>query len=758
MDLVLYEKNQLYQEYLKAKFSLVSNYGEIQEVVNKQVNNMLSDDVPQRSRIENYLRYLCKKRHLSFRQFCDEEYGIVYDLHTGRMNVMDGHGKYISDRWFNELEYFDGNFIVKNSWYNIMNKNGELILSKWYKRISPAYNGIAVVTKEEKYESDGKKDTRNKYNLIDKEGNVLLKDWYDYIADFNNKYTVAKKVINDKECYNIMDSTGKLLFKDYLPYCWNWKYREPLEKSVLLYTKESLDNTCYLVSLETGEVRKYKGKIHDLNNGVVLIKSEDNKQYLFNSSSLELLNKEYFDDVEVARNEHSPHYYPYYIVRKNGKYNIINNKGKLILKEWLDEGIEIIGHDMAYWHYADNPTKAFYSKFYYKFRTRKTNRQIFVDENNDIVFEIEDPRRIKLNKFDKHYVNLSFAFDNKETQYCHINKELNGYEDKKTIFGYKCFNEEDEFYLKVQPLKIYGFSYVICMDVLNERYYLYDREKNTYTNLGIFGDVEFNDNFIKVNNENLKKIYFFYNNSLYDVTKLMTDIDTIKIKDDINPEILTEEEFLNLSLDQQRKLIQDIGTEKIKLEEENNIRKELELKKQKEEEEAKEKESKKKAAMQKLQESLALLNSLNLSSKETPRFNVENLLIDFGDYKEINPDYFQMLKYVDFSNVSLRNVKVNGIDFRGCNIDLIPRQVYNQDLSGCNFEGMHIPEFMDFTGCDIRGAHFSEDDDPKTPDGKNMTFKYAIYDEATTYNGIPFTQIYGPCMATQQAENKLNKM
>ena len=86
------------------------------------------------------------------------------------------------------------------------------------------------------------------------------------------------------------------------------------------------------------------------------------------------------------------------------------------------------------------------------------------------------------------------------------------------------------------------------------------------------------------------------------------------------------------------------------------------------------------------------------------------------------------------------------IGSRGCNIALFPQQVLGKSLRNCNFEGINIPPFMDFNGVDIRGCRFSEDDDPKTFDGYNTSFKNAIYDSSTTYNGVPFDQIYGKCM------------
>jgi hypothetical protein len=52
-----------------------------------------------------------------------------------------------------------------------------------------------------------------------------------------------------------------------------------------------------------------------------------------------------------------------------------------------------------------------------------------------------------------------------------------------------------------------------------------------------------------------------------------------------------------------------------------------------------------------------------------------------------------------------------------------------------------MDEKVERIGVDIRWSKFSFDDDPTTLDIFNITFKDTIYDEITTYNGVPFTEI-----------------
>jgi len=50
-----------------------------------------------------------------------------------------------------------------------------------------------------------------------------------------------------------------------------------------------------------------------------------------------------------------------------------------------------------------------------------------------------------------------------------------------------------------------------------------------------------------------------------------------------------------------------------------------------------------------------------------------------------------------------------------------------------------MDEKVEHIGVDIRWSKFSFDDDPTTLNIFNITLKDAIYDETTTYNGVPFT-------------------
>ena len=119
----------------------------------------------------------------------------------------------------------------------------------------------------------------------------------------------------------------------------------------------------------------------------------------------------------------------------------------------------------------------------------------------------------------------------------------------------------------------------------------------------------------------------------------------------------------------------------------------------------------------------------------------EELLVNIDDHYEINRNFVENLRFFNLSLIDFTNVKVSGIDFRGSAARINPQTVYNKDLSDCNFEGIFISPFVDFSGVNIKGAKFSVDSDVRTVDVFNNTFRNAIYDENTTYNGIPLVDL-----------------
>ena len=127
-------------------------------------------------------------------------------------------------------------------------------------------------------------------------------------------------------------------------------------------------------------------------------------------------------------------------------------------------------------------------------------------------------------------------------------------------------------------------------------------------------------------------------------------------------------------------------------------------------------------------------------NNDNKTINAEYLLVKVDDHYEIREGYKNRLQQIDLRNVYLKNVYIAGLNFSNCKMNLFPQEVYKKDLRNCDFTGVHLTPFLNFSGVDIRGAKFSRDNDYRTEDIM-PSFIGAIYDETTTYNGIPLTKL-----------------
>lgn len=92
------------------------------------------------------------------------------------------------------------------------------------------------------------------------------------------------------------------------------------------------------------------------------------------------------------------------------------------------------------------------------------------------------------------------------------------------------------------------------------------------------------------------------------------------------------------------------------------------------------------------------------------RIEIDSLLSKVGDHIEFNKSYLPYLRYIDLTLVNSEKLKVDGIDFRGTNIDLNPQLVYKKNLSKSMFDDCNFT-FKSFEGCDLAGADLSREKD-----------------------------------------------
>ena len=408
------------------------------------------------------------------------------------------------------------------------------------------------------------------------------------------------------------------------------------------------------------------------------------------------------------------------IFYSNGKCNYINTEGEKLLKEDIAKGYD----------FCNGCAKISYDG----------NEYTFIDTKGNAVLPIGMYKNDYLEQTPNFYILDGKIIPKKS--------DLGGCKVRKELLGYHCEFFGSNFKMKYQPLKRYGLRYYLCFNKRNV--YLYDRFGNKYISLGTLYNVEFDDNFIVDRKNN--QVYFVYNDKILNITeyynKNLAEKSEVRVSMGVK-DIFSQDEFSFMNLTKIDALMNEEAKKdaEIKLAQEKQrqidaLKKKNELAKKRE----KESQNSKKEALRQLKEILKVLSNTSETGK-TSRLLFSDIFIEKGTYKIINPEMLELLKHIELGYINFDNVKVDGIDFRGCNIDMQhrfnPQKVYGKSLRNCNFEGIHLGLIpINFSGVDIRGCRFGSDDDYMTRDIMPESFKDAIYDETTTYNGQPLTEIF----------------
>ena len=670
---------KLYQEYLNGKLDLIFN-GE---------NGTI---------FENNISKISKP----FDKIYNFKNGYARVIKNGKYSFIDTNGKLISEEWYDDVENFENGYarVIKNGKYNFIDTNGKLVSEEWYESHDEyAYinvkkiNGLTVDVVHDNYAVVKKNGT---YNFIGVNGKLISKEWYDDVDNFENGYARVKK--NGK--YNFIDTSGKLISKEWYDLVFDFENGYAKVEKNGMYN--FIDTSGKLISKEWYDL------VLDFENGYAPV--EKNGKYNFIDINGKLISEEWYDDVENFENGYAK-------VEKNGMYNFIDTNGKLISEEWYDYCVMYFENGYA--------------------KVRKNGKYNFIDTNGKLVSEKFARKSIKI-------ISQNFVIVDDIISCSKI--DMQDYQVKKTLLGYQCINSTDKYNLKYQPIKRFGFRYILCLK--KDIVCLYDRINNNYKDIGTIYDIEYDDNFIF--DKKNRRIYLIYENQIIDVTDYYNEKLILKKEISISSGvtgILSREEFSFKNMQEIDKLIQE-EKERNKAIKEAQEREKQVKKLRKVQEEEKESERIRREtelkALKQLQEALSMLQQVTSPSNKTTKMRYDNIFIQVENHLEIPTIVLSILRYIDLSSIKFDNVKVDGIDFRGCNIDLLnPQKVYKKDLRNCNFEGIFIKPFTDYTDVDIRGCTFSTDNDPKTLDVFNQTFKNAIYDETTTYNGISFVKIFG---------------
>lgn len=713
-------KERLYKEYLEEKLNLVFNENAGEEYPNEldiaiaEQKEEEKKDVPSLvispndPRWKKFIR-VPRKDGSGFLIPPSDGYGII--KRNGKYNYTDANHNLIYDEWLDcaliliEINKNRVPLLLYNDNYSFSDKRTNKLCRERF--IDANYTSEASklselplhILIEGKYDPIKNIYKRDAHTYIFKDGKIL-DQFYEDVSNFHNGFGI---VTNHNMKCNFVDSEGNLLLG-------NWFH--PTK------TKNMDAFGFYFPYLD---YYKFSGKYDYYNKPVkpTAIIDNDGSYNIVNNEGKFLLDYDYYD-IENIKNGKGNHR----IVRKRtivntDKYNIIDGNGKFISEEWFDS----IEPDRSGGYVA---------------LISLNNKYNVINLNGELLcnWSIIKPKISKVS-------NCIAVINNKVVFLKHDMKGY--YKIRKTINGYTYYNTKDKFKIKYKPFYMYGLRYILCSDK-NNNIYLYDRFKNDYLSVGNIDFIDYDKNFI--HDILHHRIYFIYNDKVLDITNYYNRNLLLKHSIKINKgiDILTLEEFeLKNSEELQRLLEEEKEKNKIIAEQqkknqslidlnntkENHLNKEKRLLKQREE------------VLKKMLEYITLLEELDKETNKITRMIFPDLFYKVEDHLEIKPllQNNALLRHIDLGLETFKNVKISGIDFSDCNIRLQPQVVYNKDLRNCTFNGIYIGPFYDFSGVDIRGCKFSCDKDPNTDDDLNPSFANAIYDENTTYNGIPLPTI-----------------
>lgn len=712
----------------------------------------------------------------------DKYYEYVPDIKSGYAivkngnlkNIVDHNGNELFKEWYDDVSFFYNGYSIveKDEKYNLVDTKGNLVSDTWYKTVSNFHCGFAAVKRAEKSRSF----SSGEMNFIDTKGHVLCDEWFCKVEDFSEGFAVVET--KDGWYYHI-DTKGNRLGQYKYPWVGtfvngyadvrdsidNYRYINTSGEYISddSYNQRSNFGTCglalvrvlyyyYFIDCTGKRVCGPYDEAKCFDGDYAVVRNYFSGYSVINTTGKKVL-KDEFEEVYINSKE------GYFRVKKKSKYNL---SGPIAFKQnkeylsdiWFDDanvfhdGLSRVVLNGKY-NFIDKQGKLLF-KMPYSWTSMFENGHAIV--RNGKKYNLIDTNGNELCKWSKNEPNLEKVYHDfveyDYNRYMCTTTNLNGYIVKKTLRGYKCSKGNDSLTVAHEPIKIYGKNIVFLLEkgMYGDTVIMYNRSNKTNKYIGLAGKVEFYDNLIfdKFN----KKTYFFYHDDVYDISEYYNSYlkyrKIVSINNNVN--FLSKELFLSHNEEEIKELVRQEQEKEEKEEEDRKLQeaRENDLR------EKEEKISKHEKTIQELQVLVRTLEDLGLDTDDNHKLKVKNLFVPVNSHKEIDPKYLEagLLKYIDLSTESFINAKIDGLDFRGCNINFGPndlQEIYDRNLSNCNLEGMYIPPFLDFTDVDIRGSRFSDDHNPKTVDGQNVYFKEAIYDETTTYNGIPFTMIYGEC-------------
>ncbi len=88
----------------------------------------------------------------------------------------------------------------------------------------------------------------------------------------------------------------------------------------------------------------------------------------------------------------------------------------------------------------------------------------------------------------------------------------------------------------------------------------------------------------------------------------------------------------------------------------------------------------------------------------------EVLIVTVGDHREFNPEFVPLLKYIDLSQVDIKNLKLSHHDLSETNIHFDPQEIYQKDLSYSKLSDENV-SWKSFDGVNLTGANIEMEKD-----------------------------------------------
>lgn len=233
------------------------------------------------------------------KRFCRHFYEMLSDLNYGNFVVVMKGGMYnfinkttgqcVLSNWILRYEV-DNGFVTKiqreDGLWNLVDKNMNILLKRFYAYIGPFVNGFAIVRR--KHSSD-------ELNYVNQEGKLLSQVWLSSVDNFLEDLEVTRVQRGSDSYYNLIKRDGKLLTRKW------FKYISYVTYSDWIRVRRE-DGRCNYINAK-GEMLSKKWWFFDATdfneNGFAVITNESNLKNVINTDGEAVL-FDWYKDVELC--------------------------------------------------------------------------------------------------------------------------------------------------------------------------------------------------------------------------------------------------------------------------------------------------------------------------------------------------------------------------------------------------------------------------------------------------------------------------